>query len=286
MSAVILDGKALAIKIRESLGPRAAALKAKRGRPPLLAIVTSERPDKAAVRYRQSQKKACEEIGMHWNTLSADWRGSDDLLRAISGMRDCDAVILDLPLNKSIAIEELLAKLPPELDAEGVTPFNYGRLFEIKAYEELQKRRLVAPCTALAIAELLRSTGVPLAGKRAVVLGRSSIVGKPAAHLLSCLDMTVTLCHSKSSDLPEVVSSADVVVAAMGKPRMVKAAWIKAGAVVIDAGVNDDGGKVCGDVEPEAASRAGWVTPPVGGLGPVTTAMLLSNSVMLAERRG
>jgi methylenetetrahydrofolate dehydrogenase (NADP+)/methenyltetrahydrofolate cyclohydrolase len=281
----LLDGRAVANRIREALAPRVSALKSKRGRPPLLAIVTAEKPDKAAVRYRQSQKKACEEIGMHWSTLSADWRGADDLLRALAATRDCDGAILDLPLNKAVAIDELLAKLPPELDAEGVTPFNYGRLFEIKAYAELQRRRIVAPCTALAIAELLRSTGVPLPGKRAVVLGRSSIVGKPAAHLLSTLDMTVTLCHSKSEGLPELVGAADVVVAAMGKPRMVKAAWIKPGAVVIDAGVNDDGGKVCGDVEPEAAARAGFMTPPVGGLGPVTTAMLLSNSVMLAERR-
>ncbi|MBI3551879.1 MAG: bifunctional 5,10-methylenetetrahydrofolate dehydrogenase/5,10-methenyltetrahydrofolate cyclohydrolase [Elusimicrobia bacterium] len=285
MSAAVLDGSALARKIRQELAPRAAALAKKLGRKPALAIVSSARPDRATLSYRQSQKKACEEVGIWWETLARDWKSADEILAALKDGKPFEGAILDLPLNDGVDVERLLARLPPESDVEGVTPFNFGRLFEIKAYAEIQRRRLVAPCTALAVAELLRETRAPLSGKNAVVLGRSNIVGKPAAHLLSCLDLTVTLCHSKTRDLAELVKRADVVVAAMGKPKSVRASWIKPGAIVIDAGVSEEDGALCGDVEAGAAEKAGWLTPTVGGVGPVTTAMLLSNSVLLAERK-
>ena len=206
------------------------------------------------------------------------------MLRVIDEKDDFDGVLLDLPLPVLTSMICLPACRPR--DAEGVSHVNFGRLFQAKTFSEIASAGLMAPCTALAVVELLRSSGVPLAGKTAVVLGRSNIVGKPAAHLLTCLDMTVTLCHSKTPDLARKAAQADVLVSAMGKARLVKADWIKSGAVVIDAGINALDGKLCGDVDPKAVERAGYMTPVPGGVGPVTTAMLLANVVSLAERRG
>lgn len=283
MSAAVLDGKALAKSITDSLKPRAAALGKRLGRPPGLLIVASEGPDRASAAYRQSQMKAASALGFHVFEYAAARHRAKDLLSVIRQKPQYDGVVLDLPLP-GVDMDALLALLPPERDAEGAAPANFGRLWELKRYDELQERGLVAPCTALAVAELLRASQAPLAGKTAVVLGRSNIVGKPAAHLLTCLDLTVTLCHSKTRDLAKVVAQADVVVAAMGKPKMVKADWIKPGAIVIDAGINADGKKLVGDVDPAAAGRASFYTPVPGGVGPVTTAMLLANTLALAER--
>lgn len=284
MSASLIDGKALAKKIRQGLAARIKAVAERRGRGPVLCVASRAKADRAAAAYRNSQKKACAEAGIGWTTVAADWTSAEQLLEALKKC-DCDGVILDLPLDPAVDVDKLLAGLPPELDVEGATPYNFGRLLEAKTYAEVQRHGLIAPCTALAVAELIRSTNVPLAGKRAVVLGRSNIVGKPAAHLLSCLDLTVTLCHSKTRGLAELVGQADVVVAAMGKAALVKADWVKPGAVVVDAGINEAGGKLCGDVEPAAAERAAFLTPVPGGVGPVTTATLLANLVLLAERR-
>ena len=285
MSAVLLDGKEFAKQIRGGLVPLADAVAQKLGRKLVLTIVSSANPDRATLSYRASQKKACEEVGIWWETLSRDWKSAGEILSALKGGKPFEGVILDLPLNDSVNVDELLDKLPPEVDVEGVTPFNFGRFFARKTYFKGEARNVVVPCTALAIVELIRSTKAPLAGKHAVVLGRSNIVGKPAAHLLSCLDMTVTLSHSKTREFEALIRQADVLVVAIGKPHFVKADWIKQGAIVIDAGVSEKDGKVCGDVEPGAAERAGWLTPSVGGVGPMTTAMLLFNSIRLAQRK-
>lgn len=284
MSAAILDGAALAQTIKESLRPRIAAVEKRLGRPPGLLVVASETPDRASKAYRHSQMKAALSLGIHAFEYAAAAHSAKDLLSLILQKPQYDGVVFDLPLP-GVEIDALLAALPPERDAEGASPFNFGKLFEIKRYDELQARGLVAPCTALAVAELLRSSNAPLAGKTAVVLGRSNIVGKPAAHLLTCLDLTVTLCHSRTRDLQKIVAQADVVVAAMGKAKMVGADWIKPGAIVIDAGINAEGKTLVGDVDPAAAARASFYTPVPGGVGPVTTAMLLANTVALAERR-
>lgn len=288
MSAVRLDGAALARKIRQSLAPRAQALKAARGREVKLAVVTSH-PDASAEAYLQVKLKACHEIGIATSVEALPASTSQkDLLRTIARLaqdKTVDAVIVELPLPRQIDTIEALAALPPSKDAEGLHPENYGRLYAARTYEDIQAGKLVAPCTALAVAELLRETRVPLAGKRAVVLGRSNILGKPAALLLSSLNLTVTLCHSQTSALEDEVRRADVVVACMGKPRHVKGSWLKKGAIVIDAGVNHDDRGLCGDVEfSEAEKVASFITPVPGGVGPVTTAMLLANTVLLAEK--
>lgn len=279
MSAQLLDGKKLAKTITESLRERVEAVRKRRGRAPGLLIVGGG--DAAADSYAGQQIKACKALG-----LAVQETRALDAFSIVSELdrRGLDAFLLQQPLPESVDSETLLAALPPSRDAEGATPFNFGKLFEMKRYDEVFARKLVAPCTALAIAELLRATNLPLAGKTAVVLGRSNIVGKPAAHLLSCLDLTVTLCHSKTRDLAALVSKADVVVAAIGKAKLVKADWIKEGAVVLDAGTNQEGKGFVGDVDPAAAERAAFYTPVPGGVGPVTTAMLLANTVALAER--
>jgi methylenetetrahydrofolate dehydrogenase (NADP+)/methenyltetrahydrofolate cyclohydrolase len=284
VSAALLDGKKLAQAIAASLAPRVAAVKAARGAPPTLAIVAAQSEERDAVSYRKAQQKACESAGLGCVVLARPWTSAAEVLAALHEERGADAVIIDRPLPPAVDLEDLYDALPPSRDAEGAAPASLGKLFALKHYDDLRAQRLPAPCTALAIAELLRSTHAPLAGKTAVVLGRSNIVGKPAAHLLSCLDLTVTLCHSRTRELPRLVEQADVVVAALGRAGAVKASWIKPGAIVIDAGINADGGKLVGDVEPAAAERAGHYTPVPGGVGPVTTAMLLANTVALAER--
>ena len=277
MSAVLLDGKKLSEQILKSLAPRAQTLRAERGRPVKLAVVAGD--GAAASSYLKSLAKAAAGVGIEAPVLSV---GAAGLAAAVAGAgRDLgvDAVLIDHPNASSAA-----SALPAGKDVEGLTPEQYGRLFLIKSYEELASSRVIAPCTALAVAELLRSSNVPLTGKRAVVIGRSAILGRPAAHLLSALDLTVTLCHGKTADLASEVSRADVVVACIGKPGFIRAAWIKPGALVIDAGINMVAGKLKGDVEAAAKERAGCITPVSGGVGPVTTALLLANALTLAER--
>lgn len=284
MSAVPLDGRKVAEGVFGALKPRVEALTKKLGRPPVLVIVASEAEDPSARAYRQVQEKSCAEIGLSCLVVAQRWTGADHVLQRLRELAAWDAVIVDRPLPPAVDLERLYDRLPAGKDAEGATPASLGKLFALKRYADLAAKGLAAPCTALAIAELLRATGLPLSGKTAAVVGRSNTVGKPAAHLLACLDLTVTLCHSKTADLPRVVGAADVVVAAVGEAGFVKAGWIKPGAVVLDAGINPDGRKVYGDVEPTAAERAAFYTPVPGGVGPVTTAMLLANAVALAER--
>ena len=283
MSACALDGTALAERIARSLKPRIDSIKRKRGRPPGLLVIASTKADRASGAYRRAQLRACADLGLRGEEAVSNWRDAEAILKCIRSKKDFDAVIFDLPLSKAVDVDWLLALLPPERDAEGATPDNFGRLFRAKSFAEISEKRLIAPCTAMAIAELLRRSGAPVTGKNAIVIGRSNIVGKPAAHLLGCLDLTVTLCHSKTKGLPALIARADVVVACIGRANAIKGSWIKRGAIVIDAGVNANGGKLCGDVDPKARARAGYMTPVPGGVGPVTTAMLIANTVALAE---
>jgi len=244
----------------------------------------------AARAYRQAQLKACRAWSLEGVAQSlpgsASRRELLDLLENLAHDEAVDAILLELPLPPGLPPSEALCALPPEKDVEGVTPVRYGRLFLAKAYSELESLNLIAPPTALAIAELLRETRLPLAGKRAVVVGRSGIVGRPAAHLLTALDLTVTLCHSRTRDLEGEIRRADIVVAAIGRAGLIRGSWLKRGAVVIDAGVSEQEGRICGDVDfQEARKTAATLTPVPGGVGPVTIAMLLANAVRLAEAR-
>ena len=286
MTAQIFDGTVFARELKKPLAARAAALKKKLGRAPSLTIVSGA-ADAGAQSYLQAKLKACAETGIDAKvvTLSA-WSNQSAALKLIAEQAadaKIDAIVVDLPLPKHVDAAAVLCAVPAAKDAEGQSPERLGRFFALKNYDDLAKKAQIAPCTAVAMAEIALNLSGPMRGKRAVVIGRSNVVGKPLAHLLTALDATVTLCHSKTADLESEVSRAELVFACAGSPGLVKAAWLKKGAVVVDAGVNEVDGKLVGDVQPGAADYAAHLTPVPGGVGPVTTAVLLQNVLTLAE---
>lgn len=279
-----LSGRPLAIRLMAEAAKRAAAVTRRRGRAPRLAIVAA--PDAAADSYLKIKLRACASSGVETvvHRLSPASRVKTlGLLSDLCTDPGVDAIIIETPYPRGITAADAAAAIPKDKDAEGITADAYGKLFLAKSWKETAG--LVVPCTAMAIARLALAAGAPRSGRRAVVLGRSATVGRPAAHLLSTLDMTVTLAHSRTKNLAALCREADVLVLAMGAPGMVKASWIKRGAVVLDAGVSVVRGHLRGDAAPGVAARAGRLTPVPGGVGPVTTACAVLNAVLLAERR-
>lgn len=284
MSAKILDGRSLALRLLAEARRRALAVTRKRGRAPRLAIVAAA--DASAGSYLKAKIKACDAAGVDAvvHRLSPGPRAKTlGLLADLAADASADALLIETPYPRGVSAADAAAAIPADKDAEGITPAAYGRLFLAKTWKETQG--LVVPCTALALARLALAAGVPLSGRRAVVVGRSATVGRPAAHLLSTLDMTVTLAHTRTKGLAALCRQADVLVLAAGAPGLVKASWVKRGALVLDAGVNVVRGRLVGDASPGVASRAGLITPVPGGVGPVTTACAVLNAVLLAERR-
>jgi methylenetetrahydrofolate dehydrogenase (NADP+)/methenyltetrahydrofolate cyclohydrolase len=284
MSARLLDGRAVAAAILDEARRRARGVRLRRGRAPKLAIVAAS--GDAAGSYLKAKLSACASAGVEVavHRLSPGPRAKTlGLLADVAADSSVDALIVETPYPRGLSAADIAALIPPSKDAEGVTPEAYGRLFLAKSRDEAAG--LVGPCTAVALARLARAAKVPLAGRRAVVIGRSATVGRPAAHLLSTFDLTVTLAHSRTKNLAALCREADVLVAAAGRPGLVKAAWIKRGALVLDAGVHLVRGKLVGDVAPAASKRAGALTPVPGGVGPVTTAVAVLQAALLAERR-
>ncbi len=278
MSAHILDGKALARETTEALRPRIGALR----RAPGLAVVLVGDDPASAVYVRNKSQRAAE-LGMVQRQITLPAHTSEaellTLVDALNADDTIDGILVQLPLPKGVDKDRVLDRVLPEKDVDGFHPINTGKLW--------QRRAALVPCTPAGVIELLRRTGVDLRGKDAVVIGRSNIVGKPMVALLEREDCTVTLAHSRTRNLDQVVGRADIVVAAVGVVEMVKGAWIKAGAIVIDVGMNRRAdGKLCGDVEyAAAAERASWITPVPGGVGPMTIAMLMANTVFASEQR-
>lgn len=278
MSARVLDGRTVAAKILAE----ARVLSRRAGRRPRLAIVAA--PGAEAGSYLKAKLKACEAAGVEAvvHRLSPGPRAKTlGLLADICS--SADAVLIETPYPKGITAADAAAAIPPAKDVEGITAVAYGRLFLAKSWKEASD--LTAPCTALALARLALASRAPLSGRRAVVIGRSATVGRPAAHLLSTLDMTVTLAHSRTAGLAALCREADVLVLAAGSPGLVKPSWIKRGAVVLDAGVSVVRGRLKGDAAPGVEKRAGVLTPVPGGVGPVTTACAVFNAARLAGRR-
>ncbi|HEV8166969.1 MAG TPA: bifunctional methylenetetrahydrofolate dehydrogenase/methenyltetrahydrofolate cyclohydrolase FolD, partial [Actinomycetota bacterium] len=281
MAATILDGQVLAARIRAGLADEAKVLAA-RGVPPGLAVVLVGE-DPASQIYVRNKTKACAEAGFRTfdHKLPADTSEAAllQLVARLNADPNVDGILVQLPLPKQIDSSKVLLSISPAKDVDGFHPDNLGRLL-------LGKPRFVA-CTPFGIIKLIEEAGVDIAGANAVVVGRSNIVGKPVAVLLTARDATVTLCHSKTRDLPAVVRSADILVAAIGKAEMIRGDWVKPGATVIDVGTNRlDSGKLVGDVEfAAAAERAGAITPVPGGVGPMTITMLLHNTLLAARRR-
>ncbi len=289
MKARLIKGKPLAESILRRVKTRAAAVERRRRRPVRLAMVALGR-DPAGESYMRAKIKACSEAGIRTSVFILPAKAGQAAiirrLKEIGRDREIDALILERPLPKGIPLSAVLGALTPAKDAEGLTSENFGQLMLTRSYEGIQRDRLIVPCAAMASVLLLLESRAKVSGRRAVVVGRSNVLGKPAAHLLTSLDATVTVAHSRTRDLKPLLKQADIVLACMGKPRYIKGSWLKSGATVIDAGINWDKRGLCGDVDFASASRtAGRITPVPGGVGPVTTALLLSNTVLLAEKR-
>ena len=305
-TARLLDGTAVANAIREELRPRIAAFTARYGRQPGLGIVLAG-DDPASAIYVGSKLKSAGEIGCRTDLIRLPASASLDealaAVRQLNGSDAYDGILVQSPLPAGMgadAEQVVFDTIDPAKDVDGFTPINVGRL--------VQNRATLVSCTPLGVIELLSRSGIPFAGANAVVIGRSDIVGKPMALLLLHRHCTVTICHSRTKDLPGIVRAADIVVAAIGRTAFVQPDWVKPGATVVDVGINrvtdaadvdrlfppdsprraafaKRGALVVGDVHPGVADVAGALTPVPGGVGPLTIAMLLHNTLVAAERR-
>ncbi len=277
--ARVIDGKAIAAQVEAEVRAALAKLPFKPG---LVAIRVGNDP--ASEVYVRNKARKAKELGLQGTELvfDASMRETDllDEVRQLNSDNNIDGILVQLPLPKQIDAGKVIGAIDPAKDVDGFHPINVGLL-------HLGRPALV-PCTPAGVLRLIASTGVDITGKRAVVIGRSDIVGKPAAALLLRENATVTICHSRTRDLPGVVREADIVVAAIGKPRFVTVEMIKKGAIVIDVGINRLDGKLVGDVDfARVRDVASWITPVPGGVGPMTIAMLMKNTVTAAQvRRG
>ena len=278
--SIIIDGTKIAQDIRRSVREETLAFTEKTGVVPGLAVVLAG-DDPASKVYVGRKAKACAEAGF----LSREYKlpadvGEAELLALIRDLNNdpqIHGILVQLPLPKHIAADKIIAAIDPNKDVDGFHPANVGRL--------VTGSPLFVPCTPRGIMELIARTGISLSGKDAVVIGRSNIVGKPMALLLLAQNATVTMCHSKTRDLPAAARRADVLIAAIGKPRMITADMVKEGAAVIDVGVNRlENGKLAGDVAfDEVAPKTSAITPVPGGVGPMTIAMLMKNTLDAAR---
>jgi methylenetetrahydrofolate dehydrogenase (NADP+)/methenyltetrahydrofolate cyclohydrolase len=281
VAARIIDGKAVAAEVRERVRGEAAELAAEIGRPPALATVLVGE-DPASQIYIRNKREACEEAGIRsiHHGLSAE-TSENELLELVGRLgldEEVDGILVQLPVPDQIDPDAVVAALDPAKDVDGLTPANAGLLAHGVPG--------LVPCTPAGVMELLRHEGVELEGAEAVVVGRSKLVGVPVARLLLGADATVTICHSRTRDLAAVCRRADVLVAAVGVPGLLGADAVKPGAVVIDVGVNRGEDGLCGDVDFEAAAEiASAITPVPGGVGPMTIAMLLANTLAAARAR-
>jgi methylenetetrahydrofolate dehydrogenase (NADP+)/methenyltetrahydrofolate cyclohydrolase len=304
MAAVILDGTKIGAQIRAEVGEEVNQLTAQGLRPGLAVVLVGHNP--ASEIYVRSKVKACEELGILSETHAPPASAStEELLALVDDLNqrdDIDGILVQLPLPSQVDSKKVLLAVSPEKDVDGFHPMNVG-------YLSTQRPGLV-PCTPAGVIEILKRSNIPIASSEAVVVGRSDIVGKPVAMLLINGNATVTVCHSKTRDLPAVCRRADILVAAIGRAGMITPEYVKPGATVIDVGMNKisdptefakffagdtkreaafekNGSTLIGDVDPKVAEIAGAITPVPGGVGPLTIAMLMSNTVKAAKlRRG
>jgi len=303
MAAILLDGNQIAAEIKAEVAADVARLTAKGIRPGLAAVLVGHDP--ASEVYVRNKVKATEQLGIYGEKLTPPESITTEemvkLVIELNARPDIHGILVQLPLPKQVHAKSVLFAVHPSKDVDGFHPLNVGFL-STQAFDGL------VPCTPLGCMEILRRSGVPIEGANAVVLGRSDIVGKPMAMLLTNANATVTICHSKTRDLPAVCRQADILVAAIGRPGMVTKDFVKPGATVIDVGINrvtdpaefarffkgdekrektfrEKGSTLVGDVHPEVAEVAGKLTPVPGGVGPLTIAMLMANTVKAAKMR-
>ena len=277
----ILDGKAVSLKVKESVKVRADELK-KFGVEPTLAVVLVGE-DKASQTYVRAKEKACNEYGIKSVAHRLSENTTQNELLALINVLNLDdsihGILVQLPLPKHIDTNVVLAAIDPRKDVDGFHAVNVGKL--VSGLDGF------VPCTPLGVMEILKEYGIDVAGLNAVVIGRSNIVGKPMANLLLNASATVTVTHSKTKNLKEICKNADLIVAAIGRPFFLKADMVKDGAVVVDVGINRlDDGRLVGDVDfDEVAPKCTYITPVPGGVGPMTIAMLLSNTILAAQAK-
>ena len=279
MAATVIDGKALAAKCKARVAKEVESLSR---RPGLAVIIVGD--NQASRTYVNSKRKDCDECGIYSEeyALPADAGQAAlmEIIESLNSRADIDGILCQLPLPEGYDEEAVLLAIDPDKDVDGFHPINVGRLSTGQS--------CFAPCTPAGVMEMLKEYGVDPKGKECVVVGRSNIVGKPMAMLLLAAHGTVTVCHSRTKDLGEVCRRADILVAAVGKRNIITADMVKEGAVVIDVAMNrNEAGKLCGDVDyPAVAEKASLITPVPGGVGPMTRAMLMVNTLEAARRHG
>lgn len=278
MSAKIIDGKKIAADIRAEIKKEIMALK----EPPGLAVILVGN-DPASAAYVRMKEKDCKEVGIQSFHKDLPENATEKellkLIRQLNKNEHVHGILVQLPIPKHINEKKVMATILPEKDVDGFHAVNAGKLLSG------DKTGLVS-CTPAGIIDLIKSTGVAMSGQRAVIIGRSNIVGKPVTILLMNENCTVTVCHSKTKDLPGVIREGDIVVAAIGRPKMITADMVKEGAIVIDVGINRVDGKLVGDVDyDEVVKKASFITPVPGGVGPMTRALLLKNTLEAQSRQ-
>ena len=280
MSAQILDGKTIAAAIRQNIKARVAQRTSTGERPPGLAVVlVGENP--ASQVYVRNKRRSCEDAGFYSEVheLAADTPEREllSLIDALNAKEAVDGILVQLPLPEHIDEEAVIERILPTKDVDGFHPYNVGRL--------VLRMPILRSCTPKGVMTMLAHTGHKIEGLDAVIIGQSNIVGRPMALELLAARCTITVCHSRTKDLAEKARAADILVTAIGRPKLVPGDWIKEGAIVIDVGMNRDAdGKLVGDVDFASASqRASWITPVPGGVGPMTIASLLENTLQAAE---
>ena len=271
MAAKIIDGKKIAKEIRGKIKKEVAALKKKPG---LAAIIVGDNP--ASEMYVGIKRRTCDEVGMRSEEHNLPYETTEKELLELIGKLNADekthAILVQLPLPDHISTERVFSEIILEKDVDGFNALNVGRL--------VAGNEASVPCTPKGVIRLLEEADIPIKGKNAVVVGRSSIVGKPVSLMLLNRNATVTICHSKTENLPEITRKADIIVTAAGSPGLITGEMVKDGTAVIDVGINKVDGKLAGDADFESVSKkAGWITPVPGGVGPMTVAMLLENTL-------
>lgn len=280
MTAQLIDGKKISQQILQDIAERVQQRSNNQLRRPCLAVVLVGEDPASAV-YVRNKKRACETTGFESRSYELPAQTSEEELLALidemNADRDIDGILIQLPLPKHINSQLVLERIVPHKDVDGFHPYNIGRL--------VVKMPLMRPCTPKGVMTLLDAYGINVIGKKAVIVGASNIVGRPQALELLLARATVTICHSATQNLAEEVAAADIVVVGVGKPNFVKGKWIKPGAVVIDVGINRlENGQLCGDVEfTVACERAAMITPVPGGVGPMTIATLMENTLQATE---
>lgn len=277
MSAVMMDGRALAKDWKEKITKQTNNLILEGIIPHLAVVLVGENP--ASQTYVRNKETACKKAGIRSTVIRLNkdctQQALEDVVRSLNQDVSVHGILVQLPLPGHLDESRVLALIDPDKDVDGFHAMNSGRL--------MNGQPRFVPCTPLGVMKLLEAYDIPVAGKHAVIIGRSNIVGKPMAMLLLAKDATVTICHSKTQNLPDIARQADILVAAVGHPGFVTADMVKPGATVIDVGINRVDGQIVGDVAPEVAEIAGYLTPVPGGVGQMTIAMLLANTLNAAK---